>query len=54
MDEQSTTVATLRARIAHLEAEAEANKPRSRKKVQESGNERFARIEEIVEVEKAS
>jgi len=54
VDEQAATVAALRARVAYLEAEAEAYKPRSRKKVQESGNDRFARIEEIVEAEKSS
>ena len=37
-----------------MEAEAESHKPRSRKKVYESGNKRFARIEEIVTAEKAS
>jgi len=54
IDEQSATVAALRARVAYLEAEAELHKLRSRKKVYESGNERFARIEEIVAAEKAS
>ena len=47
-------MAALRVRVAYLEAEAEVYKPRSKKKVQESGNDRFARIEEIVEAEKAS
>ena len=37
-----------------MEAEAELYKLRSRKKVYESGNERFARIEEIVAAEKAN
>ena len=40
--------------MAYLEAEAELYKLRSRKKVYESGNERFVRIEEIVAAEKAS
>ena len=47
-------MATLRARVAHLEAEAEVYKPRSKKRVQESGNERFVRIEDIVAAEEAS
>jgi hypothetical protein len=54
VDDQAATVAALHARVAHLEAEAEAHKPRSRKKVQESGNDRFAHIEDIVEAEKSS
>ena len=54
LDLKNIEIASLKAQITHLITELEASKPRTRKRVYEDGNERFARIEDIAKAQKAS
>ena len=47
LDAKNAEIASLRHQVAHLQTELEAHKPRTRKKVHESSNDKFARISDI-------
>ena len=54
LDQKNATIAGLKAQVDYLTTELEAHRPHTRKKVRESGNDKFASIQEIVEAQQAS
>ncbi len=54
LDRKNAEIVALRAQVSHLTTELEASKPHTRKKVKESANDQFTRIQDIVEAQEAS
>jgi 4-hydroxybenzoate polyprenyltransferase len=54
LDMKNAEIASLKAQVAHLQTELEVHRPHTRKKVKESANNTFARIEDIIEAEEQS
>jgi 4-hydroxybenzoate polyprenyltransferase len=54
LDAKNAEIASLKAQVDHLTKELEAYEPRGRKKVKENANDKFARIEDIIQAKEDS